>query len=75
VLVPTAHQRFIGIIGKDTQVSEYSKKLKLTEHIKLLVAYVLLQFESLGDLCEHADKYNGLLKISKIVLVFENIGN
>lgn len=52
-------------IGKETQVDEYSKKLKLTEHVKLLVAFVLLQFKSLGDLCEHADKYEGLIKISK----------
>lgn len=52
-------------IGKETQVDDYSKKLKLAEHVKLLVAYVLLQFTSLGDLCEHADKYEGLIKISK----------
>lgn len=55
-------------IGTETKVDEYSKKLKLTEHAKLLVAYVLLQFESLGDLCEHADKYGGLIKISKPAL-------
>lgn len=52
-------------IGKETQVDDYSKKLKLAEHVKLLVAFVLLQFTSLGDLCEHADKYEGLIKISK----------
>ena len=55
-------------IGIETKVDEYSKKLKLIEHVKLLVAYVLLQFESLGDLCEHADKYGGLIKISKPAL-------
>jgi len=52
-------------IGTETHVDEFSKKLKLIEHVKLLVAYVLLQFESLGDLCEHADKYDELIKISK----------
>jgi Transposase DDE domain len=52
-------------IGNETRVDEYSKKLKLTEHVKLLVAYVILRFESLGDLCELADKYDGLIKISK----------
>lgn len=52
-------------IGTETSVDVYSKKLKLEEHIKLLVGMILHQFGSLGDLAANADRHTELIKISK----------
>lgn len=56
----------IGIeeIAEEMQVDLHSKKLKLHEHVKLLVAYVLCPFESLNELCEDAKAYENLMPIS-----------
>ena len=56
----------IGIedICKMTGVDIHSKKLKLIEHVKLLVSFVVLQCSGERELIENSDLYDFLVNIS-----------
>jgi len=52
-------------ISKMTGVDIHSKKLKLIEHVKLLVSYVVLRCSGMGELIDNLDVYDYLVDISK----------
>lgn len=51
-------------ICKMTGVDIHSKKLKLVEHVKLLVSFVVLQCSGERELIDNSDLYDFLVKIS-----------